>query len=832
MTPKPILTQPATIGSSGAFCHSGCNSAALSNLTSNKKRALFTLNLRQHKRFSATTKTIMFFLCLFYLQASAQLTQSVRGTVTDAVLQSPVAGATVTIAALQKTVTTDAQGSFRFSGVPVGSHQIQVSHIGYQLQSLDNITVIAGKESVLNISLQHTVQSEQEVVVKAAGKKNRPLNDMSTVSARAFTVEETQKYAAAVNDPLRMATGFPGVMAADDGANSIIIRGNAPTGLLWRMEGIDIPNPNHFSEAGASGGGISILSAQLLANSDFVTGAFASEYGNALSGVFDLKLRKGNNEKREYTLQAGLLGLNAAAEGPIAPFYKGSYVINYRYSTLQLLSKLGLPVDQGSSTNFQDLSYNIHLPTYKLGTFGIFGFGGLSSVNDKAVEDSAKWENSYDRYASKFISNTGMSGVTHSILLGQKTHVRSAVAYSINKIGYNESHIEDDLSVAPSYKEAYITKKWTATTTANHKFNNRHTLRAGAIANLINFDFYRKSKENPFAELKETINTQGQTQTVQGFAQWQYKPSNAITFNAGAHYLALLLNNTSAIEPRASVKWDVGRRTSLSAGFGQHSQIQALGVYFAQVADANGSVTQPNKALELTKARHYVLSHQYALAKNLRLKTELYYQQLFNVPVSADPAKTFSTLNIQSDYVTDPLVNKGKGRNYGVEISLEKYLSNQFYYTLSNSFYQSKYTAADGVERNTRFAGNHISTLLAGKEFVRSNGNKTYGINIKTIYAGGLRTTPVDLERSKAEGYTIFREKDAFSQQNSAYFRTDLRLSMKWNKQNRTSTLSLDIQNVTNRLNTHSQWFDSEKGELVYAYQTGLLPVLNYKIEF
>src|SRR6185503_5048402 len=133
------------------------------------------------------------------------------------------------------------------------------------------------------------IHTETVVVVTAGSKKNRPVNDMSVVSARAFTVEETQKYAAAVNDPLRMVTGFAGVAAVDDGGNDIVIRGNSPAGLLWRMEGVDIPNPNHFSEAGSSGGGISILSAQLLSNSDFVTGAFAPEYGNALSGVFDLR---------------------------------------------------------------------------------------------------------------------------------------------------------------------------------------------------------------------------------------------------------------------------------------------------------------------------------------------------------------------------------------------------------------------------------------------------------------------------------------------------------------------------------------------------------------
>ena len=305
------------------------------------------------------------------LHSNAQFTQRLRGTVLDQILQKPVAGASVSLTSINKTVITDTLGNFRFADVPVGNQQVIISHIGFKQASLENIVVNAGKEVVLTVGMESLVRSETEVIVKANSKKNKPLNEMSAVSARAFSVEETQKYAAAVNDPLRMSTGFPGVLAAEDGNNDIIIRGNAPTGLLWRMEGVDIPNPNHFSIAAGTGGGISILSAQLLSNSDFITGAFASEYGNALSGVFDLKLRKGNNERKEYTIQAGVLGLNAAAEGPIMPFYKGSYLVNYRYSTLSLLDKMGVPLTNGT-TVFQDLSYHVYLPTKKTGTFSFF----------------------------------------------------------------------------------------------------------------------------------------------------------------------------------------------------------------------------------------------------------------------------------------------------------------------------------------------------------------------------------------------------------------------------------------------------------------------------
>ncbi|AEW00857.1 hypothetical protein A4D02_12930 [Niastella koreensis] len=380
---------------------------------------------------------------LYYLTGFAQLAQNIRGTVTDQLLQTPIAGATVVITGTDKKVVADSLGNFRIPNVAAGTYTLLITCINYADAVASNIVVNTGKEVVLTITMETKVRTEKEVVITANSKKNRPLNDMSVVSARAFTVEETQKYAAAVNDPLRMVTGFAGVASADDGGNDIAIRGNATTGLLWRMEGVDIPNPNHFSEAGGSGGGISILSSQTLANSDFLTGAFAAEYGNALSGVFDLKLRKGNNEKNEYALQAGFLGLNAAAEGPLA--HKGSYLVNYRYSTLSLLNKMGLDLSQGT-TNFQDLSYNIYLPTKNKGIFTVFGFGGLSSDNQKIETDSSKWEMQDDRYAGKFIANTGATGITHTIPIDNQTTLKSALAYSYTANSYNEKYVESSKS--------------------------------------------------------------------------------------------------------------------------------------------------------------------------------------------------------------------------------------------------------------------------------------------------------------------------------------------------------------------------------------------------
>jgi hypothetical protein len=764
---------------------------------------------------------------LYGLTAMSQLTQTIRGTVMDQLLQTPIAGATVIIAGTDKKIVADSMGNFRILNMAAGSYTLVISHINYNDAVASNIIVNTGKEVVLNIAMETRVRTEKEVVITANSKKNKPLNDMSVVSARAFTVEETQRYAAAVNDPLRMVTGFAGVASADDGGNEIVIRGNSPTGLLWRMEGVDIPNPNHFSEAGGSGGGISILSSQLLANSDFLTGAFAAEYGNALSGAFDLKLRKGNNEKNEYALQAGLLGLNAAAEGPLSASHKGSWLVNYRYSTLSLLNNLGLELAEGT-TNFQDLSYNIYIPTKNKGIFTVFGFGGLSSQNEHIETDSSKWEMQDDRYAGKFIANTGVTGITHTIPVDDQTTLKSALAFSYTANSYNEQYAENSKVVVDNYKDNYVTKKILLSSTLNHKVNASNSFRAGAFVNFIFFKYYKLSKENDNAPLLETINTSGNTQTVQAYIQWQYKPYNNLTFNLGMHYLALLYNNTGSAEPRASVKWDPDNKSSLAFGYGLHSQLQALGVYFAKDA----SNQDPNKFIDLTKAHHFVLSYSRLVGHRLRAKAEIYYQQLFNVPVTVNTNKTFSTLNIQNEFVTDPLTNNGKGKNYGIELTLEKYLDNNFYYTVNASLYQSKYTASDGVERNTRFNGNYLFNTVAGKEFPLAGQRRVLGINFKIIYSGGYRTTPIDLPASQQEGYTIYKEKEAYSLQNAAYFRPDCRISIKWNRQRLTSTLSLDIQNVINRKNIYDQDYDLLKNNTITNYQNGIIPVLNYKVEF
>lgn len=761
-------------------------------------------------------------------------TQTIRGSVVDKVSQSPVPGAKILLLNIDSipAVKSDESGKFSLAGVPVGSRSIKITMYGYKALVLSNLTVNAGKELVLNINLEEEITGLEEVTIRAKVEKNKPLNSMSTVSTRTFSVEETQKFAAAVNDPARMATAFAGVVQAGDGNNNISIRGNSPNGLLWRMEGVDIPNPNHFANVGTSGGGISILSAQLLTNSDFSTGAFAAEYGNALSGVFDVRLRKGNNQKREYTAQAGLLGIDLAAEGPFRKGYEGSYLVNYRYSTLNLLGKLGVPFGD-ANTRFQDLSFNIYLPTKKLGKFTIFGFGGLSSQVTTAEKDSLRWkEDGFTQYNSNFYSNTGAVGITHTRIFGNQSNLRTALVFSGNANGYEEEKMQNDYNtLVRQYDQRYIQDKLTLSSTYTQKLSARSNVRAGIIVNQLGYRLTQRELENN--EMREALHVKGNTQTLQAFFQWNYKLSPKLTANAGLHYFQLLLNQSNSLEPRASFKYDITPKQHLSFGYGLHSQLQPIGVYFARKPDENGYTT-PNRDLGLSKAHHLVLGYDLLLTEYSHIKAEAYYQHLFNIPISADVTNTYAILNAQEGYYTEPLNNKGLGRNYGFELTYERFLFKNLYYLLSGSVYESKYRASNGQWYDTRYNTNFALSVTVGKEWTLSDKYKgrVLGFNVKSVYVGGFRYTPIDLPASIATGETKFIDTETFGKRMPDYYRLDIRFSLKRNYSKMTSTLALDIQNTTNRQNVGGQYFDLKSGSVKYWHQAGLIPILSYKIEF
>ncbi len=769
------------------------------------------------------------FLFIAYLAFAQSPLQNIRGTVSDADAHISLAGATISLLDTEPLIgtSTDSTGRFRFEDLPLGYYNLKVSLIGYESLILSQLLLESGKELVLEINLSEKVETLNEVLL--IGKRVAP-TDLNPVSLNTLTQEEVLRFPGTFYDPSRLVTSFAGVASTDDQANNIAIRGNSPNSLSWRLEGLEIVNPNHLSNAGTfsdrptqNGGGVNILSAQLLGTSHFLTGAFPATYGNALSGVMDMRLRPGNNEQYEFTAQAGLIGFDLAAEGPFSKKSAASFLINYRYSFIGLLTGLGVEVSD-EDIRFQDLSFNIKLPTKKAGTFTFFGMWGRSQNVFIAERDSANWAFQKDRFDIYFDNDMSAFGITHSMPLGSKTFWQSAFATSRRETSRVADRLTDALIAQESSFDALTERKTALSTRFNHKINSTSRITAGIYITEITDDYFSIDDTTQ-------INYDGfeQSLLLQPFVNYQKGFfSKQLSLNIGLHYQSFSFNNSNALEPRASLKYLLGKNQSLSFAYGLHSQIQQAQIYFAN------SPTLNNENLGFTKAHHFVLGYENNFSRSIKLKSEVYYQSLFDVPIVNDPSSSFSAINLLEGFTTEDLVNEGTGENYGVELSLQKTFSNNTFFLINGSYFDSKYTGGDGIKRDTRFNSRYIFNLTTGKEFRwnRKDKHKVLGINGRVAYYGGFRDTPIDAEASFLAGETVYIESEAFSLKQADFFKLDLRFYWKNNKPKYSSTLSLDIQNASNQDNVAYSYFDPQQGEVIIKKQLGLIPILSYRIEF
>jgi hypothetical protein len=785
-------------------------------------------------------RSIYFTLILLVFSSYAQAqsntyTSSIRGTVIDKQSQYPLPGAIVLLVDAQPAlaVASDGEGRFRLENVPVGRQTIQVSMIGFETSTHPNLLVNSGKDFEINIQLSESVNTTAEVQITAEQNKSEAINKMSSVSTRTISIEEAQRYSGTLQDVSRMAQNYAGVSGASDDRNDIIIRGNSPTGVLWRLEGIDIPSPNHFSTLGTTGGPISLINTNNLSNSDFATSAFAAEYGNALSGVFDLRLRSGNRDKHEFVGQMGFNGFELGAEGPLSKKSGATYMVNGRYSFLGIMTSLGIDFGTGAAVpEYQDLTFKIDLPTEKAGKFSVFGIGGTSFIDFKAADSGDDNLYSEGNENNQFKSSTGIVGITHSYFFNEKTSGKLVLAATTSGTEGFIDTVDVSQKATRYFGILQRQNEYKANYTINSKISARNTIKAGMHFNA--FDIRMEDSllyQGNYYFKERDVNEQ--TSMLRGFAQWQNRPTEKLTLNAGVFGLLFLLNDKVNVEPRLGMRYAINAKQSVSLGAGLHSQMQPIVMYFNKDEAADGSIVANNQNLDFNKALHTVVGYENQLGPNFRLKTEVYYQYLYDIAVDRT-SSSFSSLNLGADFTfpnNADLVNKGSGLNYGLEITLEKFLQKGFYFLFTTSLFESKYKGSDGVLRNTAFNGQYVLNLLAGKEW-KIGKNSAFTADIKGTYAGGRWYTPVDVDQSIASGREIRDDNNAFTQQLTPYFRTDFKLGVRMNYKKFAQAFYFDVRNVTNQQNVFSLSYNSRAQQVTTRYQTGFFPIFLYQIWF
>lgn len=789
----------------------------------------------------------LYFMFLGLTPILAQ-TSSIKGLVFDKQSESPLEGATIELLNASKAtgVITNFDGRFTLKDVSVGRQAIRVSFIGYEPYTVPNIEVTSGKDVFINIGLTEAFNQLDEVVLTTNTNKDKPINKLATVSTRQFGLEEVTRFSGGRSDVGRLAANFAGVSSPDDSRNDIVVRGNSPTGLLWRLEGIPIPSPNHFGTAGTTGSPVSALNPNMLKNSDFLTSAFPSEYGNAIGGVFDLGFRNGNIDDYEFTLQAGIFtGVEAMAEGPLGK-KKGSFLIAGRYS---LISLLGVGAGGTSATpNYSDLSFHLNFGKSNLGKFSVFGIMGNSDIeflgNEISEDDLFAAEDENTTAESRF----GVLGLKHQITLGQNSYLRSILSSSFSGNDFNiDRYIDKDTSEERLIQYAKVDNsetRFTFSTLYNSKLNNKSTLRIGVLAENFNVQYLLQDRNKQpdnnsdgdpdfftFRDINENM------LLLQPYAHIQFRLSEQLTINAGIHAQYSSLNEQFALEPRTSLTYQLAPNHTLNLGYGLHQQSVALPLLFLN-EEINGQLVQTNKNLDFTRSNHYVLGYDVKLNSNWRGKVEVYYQSIDKAGVEPFPS-SYSTLTEGANFIFDnnrvSLVNDGAGYNTGIEFTLEKFFSKGYYGLFTGSFFDSKYTASDGVERNSPFNNGYVVNLLGGKEFKVGRFRKNiFFIDTRFTTSGGRYYTPVDLEASQQTGFEVLQDEFTYNSQYDYYFRWDLKFGIKLNskEKKRSHQVYLDLQNVTANENVFARRYNRQTNNIDQVNQIGFFPDFGYRYQF
>ena len=776
-----------------------------------------------------------------------KLYQNVRGVLLDSDNKEPLMMASIAITSTSPQMGGYAldDGTFVIYDVPIGRHIIQASILGYHPVIITDALVQSGKELYLKIEMDELVSNLDEVIISPGKSQEQPINNMATGSVRKFSTQEAKRYAAGISDPARMSQSFAGTALATDGLfNEVTIRGNSPKGIVWKMEGLNVPSPSHFNREGSTGGLISMLNSSTMSNSDFYTGVFPAEYGNALAGVYDIKLRSGNSTKKEHEAKVGILGFEFGSEGPLKKGSDATYLFNYRYSTSSLLINAGLiPINFGVPL-YWDGSYKFYIPTKKFGVFSFFGLNGEGKIPPKNEVEADSIKGQWHTYYVDFALNTYINGVRHNYIFNDKLFISTTLGligrqYKADAYRLHEHHAYqrgEDLS------ENYRTSSKQISSYLNFKANNKNTFRLGGNIDVLHYDMnfwiqYKWSNVAPYQEdggVSNWIKSKGVTKNTQLYLQWKHKFSNDLKMNVGLNVLRETINNELAFDPRFSLSYKQSDRLSWVFATGHHSKQEALSTLFLRRNEI-----EKFKNLKLYKSIHTILGNTFKINDKWIMKNEIYSQNLYDVGVESEHNYPFSMLNMYELYTLlyhdsiAEMESTGKGWNYGYECTLERYFRDDYYLIANGTVYKSLFSNSEGDWFPTVFDYQSIIKLATGKEWkVGKDKRNTIGLNMRITRMGGKRFLYIDMEESLKEDREIIDFQRGYEEMGNPFFKMDFAMNYIFNRKRTTHEFKLDVYNVSNAQIQYKSRYDRVLNEKIYDNYLDILPFITYSVKW
>ena len=785
--------------------------------------------MKNFSKFLTSIFTLFIILANFNFAVSKEASeffQTLKGKVVDQKTQQPIIGASIQVLDSKFGGYSQKDGTFSIKNISVGRHAIRISAVGYEPR-IFNLLITSGKEAYINAQLVEDIVKMQELVVTDNRGGFSPINESILVSSTEFSIDDAQRFAGSRMDPARMAQNFAGVLGANDTRNDIIIRGGSPIELLWRIDGLDIPNPNHFATQGATGGPVGAINTMLLDNSDFLTGAFPSEYYDKMSGVFDLHFREGNRDKYEFYGQFGFNGFELGAEGPLPANY-GSFITSYRYSFLGLLNAMGINFGFSGIPKYQDFAFKTDLMKFDKHKISLTALWGTSDIYIKESETDEVYTGMQD-----IQNGTDFYGVSlnWTYLITEKMFLKTTIGTTDSKFNtYLDSITTDEehnvLSLSPWFDSHNAEGFHSIKSVLHNSFNSKSFLKVGFETRYKNYDMAEerltKSEDGSFYNLFKD----GNAMQYFGFADWNYRFSKSFATNIGITSSYFEVNEEITIEPRFSAKYSITNNQSINAGFGIHTQTVPLSVMLKSEVD---------EKLKNMKSTHYVLGYSNQLREDLMLKVETYYKDISNVPVESNEINAFSLLNTGANFgsvfTDDSLVSEGLGKAYGAELSLIKHFTDGYYINATASYVRQEYRGSDKVWRFGAFDNQYIFNLLTGYELVIS---PSFAIEFsgRWTLAGGAPYTPIDPVKSTLYRETRYDESAEFSKRNPNYQRLDIRIDFRNNYKGFAIISYVSIENLLNQENILMRVWDVKNAKEKTINQLGMFPIGGFRIEF
>lgn len=751
--------------------------------------------------------------------------QNISGYITDAYSGAAIPNASVSVqkGAFESSVIADLNGFYQIISLIPGRYQIRIQHEGYQSLIAQEVLVTTGKVLHFKHQLKPVSFEMDPVIVRASDSWDIRTNARVEI----IGIEQTERFPANFQDPARVVNAIAGVAQLNDQANHLSIRGLSPVYSKWYLEGMEIVNPNHTSNAGTitdlptqAGGGVLLFSSQVLGNTILSKGPHAVQYSNALSGIVDLNYRNPSPGETKYSVSLSLIGLEAAAEGPMGKARKNSWMANYRYSTIGFLSDLGVPLGD-EDIRFQDAHLQMNFQTGDHSAIRLFGFWGYNQNIFKGKENAVEREENKERFDINFDNTLYGVGLKYRLLIGSNAILRFGAVFSSSNAGRQQLEIIENQSRNLSQSLVQDNRVFSSFIEKQSKIGSSGRFTLG-----LQYKWIDDSGENSFLSSGIIQNNMSGSKRSQmrPYAEYLIDLSNSLKLDLGLAGSYWSNSESFIIEPQLALYYELGSNTNFSLRYQIRSQD------FAQpVSEINQIQIQNN--LPVTAIGHLVnLGVEKQINQASQFSSSLFYTNIQNAPIYS---RTQFASQAFDAFSLPGVTYEGKERVYGLEVSYDRTISNALFLSANTTVYNSQVQAPKSGWKDARFNGGYIVNLSVGKEFekVTESHQRTLGISGRVTVLGGLRDRIIDEVISQQTG-TTFYPSIYYEQKLPTYFRPDLSIYLIKNKGKRTIRWSLDIQNVGNVHNTAYSYYDVVMQKVVDKQQLGIIPILSWRIGF